>query len=124
MLNNQMFLYSFPNVNPSSWPGPWSNLVYGPIGPSGTTYSDGAYQYGSVFYMYGCAGWDAETLHDFTGGSDGGYPAGSLVFDANGKIFGTTSVGGAYGFGVVFEITGAQNSQSGSAQPSTCAKGQ
>ncbi|MGA2905233.1 MAG: choice-of-anchor tandem repeat GloVer-containing protein [Candidatus Korobacteraceae bacterium] len=56
VLNNQMFLYSFPNGDPYFYPGPWSSLVYGPIGYTGTTYSDGAHQYGSVFYMYGCAG--------------------------------------------------------------------
>ena len=123
ILNSQMFLYSFPGNNYTlPWPGPWSNLVYGAIGPSGTTYADGAHQYGSVFYMYGCAGWDAVTLHDFTGGLDGAYPVSSLLFDANGNIFGTTSEGGAYGFGVVLEITGAQDSQIGSAESSTCAK--
>lgn len=123
VLNNEMFLYSFTGGFYSTpWPGPWSTLVRGPIGYSGTTYANGAHQYGSVFYMYGCAGWGADTLHDFTGGSDGGSPVGSLVFDANGNIFGTTSIGGAYGFGVVFEITDAQNSQTGSADSSTCAK--
>ena len=125
LLNNPMFLYSFPGgFNNSPWPGPWSNLVDGPMGMgnSGTTYADGHYQVGSVFYMYGCAGWEAVTLHDFTGGSDGAYPVSSLVFDANGNIFGTTSQGGAYGFGVVFEITGAQNSQIRS-NASGCANG-
>ncbi len=123
ILNNPMFLYSFPGNNYNlPWPGPWSNFAYGAIGPTGTTFADGAHQYGSVFYMYGCAGWGAVTLHDFTGGLDGAYPVSNVVFDANGNIFGTTSEGGAYGFGVVFEITGAQDSQIGSAEFSTCAK--
>lgn len=121
ILNNPMFLYSFPGNNYNyQWPGPWSNLTYGSIGPTSTTFADGAHQYGSVFYMYGCAGWDAVTLHDFTGGLDGAYPISSVVFDANGNIFGTTSAGGADGSGVVFEITGAQDSQAGLA--GSCAK--
>ncbi len=125
ILNNQLFNYSFtggPYNYP--YPGPWSSLVDGPIGASGTTYADGAYQYGSVFYMYGCAGWDAITLHDFTGGPDGALPVGSLVFDANGNIFGTTSAGGANGFGVVFEIIPAPGSKIGATDATNCAKGQ
>ena len=118
VLNNQMFLYSFPNGSGSYYPGPWSSLVYGPIGYSATTYADGAHQYGSVFYMYGCAGWEADTLHDFTGGQDGAYPVSSIAFDANGNMFGTASEGGAYGFGVVFEITAP------SEDVSQCAKSQ
>jgi uncharacterized repeat protein (TIGR03803 family) len=123
ILNNQMFLYSFPGNNDNwPWPGPWSNFAHGAIGPTGTTFADGAHGYGSVFYMYGCAGWDAVTLHDFTGGMDGAYPVSSVLFDANGNIFGTTSEGGEYGFGVVFEISGAQDSQASLAGSSMCAK--
>ncbi len=118
ILNNPMFLDSFSG-NGDFYSGPWSNLVEGPIGVSGTTYADGAHYYGSVFYMYGCAGWVDVTLHDFTGGSDGAYPVSNLLFDANGNIFGTTSQGGAYGFGVVFEITDTENS----ANASGCARG-
>jgi uncharacterized repeat protein (TIGR03803 family) len=124
VINNQRLLYSFPgNTYTFPMPGPWSTLVNGPIGASGTTYVDGAHQSGSVFYMSGCDGWSAATLHDFTGGLDGAYPIVGLLFDANGNIFGTTSYGGGYGYGVVFEITGAENLQTGSADPSTCPKG-
>jgi uncharacterized repeat protein (TIGR03803 family) len=123
VINNPQFLYSFPYNNYEfPTPGPWASLVNGPIGPSGTTYADGAHQSGSVFYMEGCAGWDANTLHDFTGGLDGAHPIGVLLFDANGNIFGTTAYGGGYGFGVVFEITGAENLQTGSAESSNCTK--
>ncbi len=114
LLNNQMFNYSFPGNNDSvPWPGPWSTLIGGPNGPLGTTYADGAYHYGSVFYMYGCAGWGADTMHDFAGGADGAYPTGILVLDANGNTFGTTSSGGAFGYGLVFEITPGAGSLSG-----------
>ena len=37
-------------------------------------------------------------------GSDGEYPHSSLIADANGDLFGTTTVGGADGYGTVFEI--------------------
>jgi uncharacterized repeat protein (TIGR03803 family) len=49
------------------------------------------------------------TLYNFTGGADGGGaysgPGGGLIMDANGNLYGTTSGGGAYGGGVIFEIT-------------------
>ena len=54
--------------------------------------------------------WIFTSLHDFTGGSDGGYPYSNLVFDASGNLYGTASQGGTSancsgGCGVVFEIT-------------------
>jgi uncharacterized repeat protein (TIGR03803 family) len=72
----------------------------------GTTSGDGAYQQGSVFKLTPANGqWTYTSLHDFTGGADGGTPYSTLVFDSNGKLYGTTNVGGANGYGVVFEIT-------------------
>ena len=72
----------------------------------GTTAADGIYQHGSVFKASFANGkWSYVSLHDFTGGNDGAYPYGVLSFDAAGNIYGTTSAGGAYGNGVVFQIT-------------------
>jgi len=36
--------------------------------------------------------------------TDGEYPVGGLIFDAQGDLFGTTTNGGAYGYGTVFEL--------------------
>jgi uncharacterized repeat protein (TIGR03803 family) len=44
------------------------------------------------------------TLYTFTGGSDGGKPASTLIFDKVGNLYGTTQTGGA-GFGTVFELS-------------------
>jgi len=72
----------------------------------GTTAADGASRQGSVFKLTRSNGvWIYTSLHDFTGGADGGYPYGSLIFDASGNIYGTASTGGANGNGVVFQIT-------------------
>ena len=72
----------------------------------GTTYQNGAYNAGSVFKLaLSSEGWTYTSLHDFTGGSDGGLPGGNLVLDTNGTLYGTTSQGGIYGNGVIFEVT-------------------
>ena len=43
-------------------------------------------------------------LHTFTGGKDGSSPLSGLVSDQAGNLYGMTSGGGIYGFGVVFEM--------------------
>lgn len=48
---------------------------------------------------------DCRLFYDFTGGIDGSYPSGNVIFDSNGNMHGTTTEGGAYGYGVVWEIT-------------------
>jgi uncharacterized repeat protein (TIGR03803 family) len=47
--------------------------------------------------------WTATILHVFTG-ADGANPAGGVIFDAAGNLYGTTQAGGAYGAGVVFKL--------------------
>ncbi len=52
--------------------------------------------------------WAAATeqvLYSFTDGSDGGYPMAGLIFDAAGNLYGTTSSGGVYDQGTVFELS-------------------
>jgi len=52
--------------------------------------------------------WAASTqkvLYSFTGGSDGSQPRQGLIFDHAGNLYGTTSEGGAYGHGTVFQLT-------------------
>jgi uncharacterized repeat protein (TIGR03803 family) len=44
-------------------------------------------------------------LYNFTGGSDGGNPRSSLIFDAAGNLYGTTNGGGVFGAGTVFELS-------------------
>ncbi len=54
-----------------------------------------------------------QTLHSFVGGTDGRYPAGSLIEDASGNLYGTTLTGGStsscfglgVGCGIVFEMS-------------------
>ena len=72
----------------------------------GTTLAGGTDGDGTVFEIVKQGGFYATTpttLVNFTG-ADGQAPAGSLIADAAGDLFGTTDEGGANGLGTVFEI--------------------
>ena len=86
--------------------GPASNLVMDAAGNLyGMTAGDGSQHFGSVFKLTRSNGaWRYSSLHDFTGGTDGGTPYSNLVFDGSDNLYGTTSTGGTYGQGVIFEI--------------------
>jgi uncharacterized repeat protein (TIGR03803 family) len=59
---------------------------------------------GVVFKLTNKSGaWTERVLHTFNG-ADGANPDASLLMDAAGNLYGTTSAGGSAGFGVVFEI--------------------
>ena len=101
-------LYTFTGPSGYLECGPNDNLVMDGAGNIyGTTRCDGAYNAGSVFKLTPTPTppWTYTSLHDFTGGSDGGNPYSNVIFDANGNLYGTASAGGAYGYGVVWEIT-------------------
>jgi hypothetical protein len=87
--------------------GPVASLVMDHAGNLyGTTYGLGTPGAGLVFELTPSNGsWNFTLLHTFTAGSDGGYPAGGVTLDANGNLYGTASLGGAHGWGVVWEIT-------------------
>jgi uncharacterized repeat protein (TIGR03803 family) len=74
----------------------------------GTTSAGGIYDSlntasGIVFKLTKmCGGWTEEILHNFGHGEDVGGPAGSLIFDASGNLYGATSA-------TVFELTSEAN---------------
>jgi len=84
--NGELFsvLYSFTFAGGYQFPGPgpWASLFRDSAGNLyGTTTSDGVYGYGNVFKLTpGDAGWTYTSLHDFTGGSDGGNPISNVIF--------------------------------------------
>ena len=61
---------------------------------------------GTVFELKpnGHGGWTETKLHNFGSGNDGREPWSNLIFDAVGNLYGTTSNGGNYGLGTVFEL--------------------
>ena len=51
-----------------------------------------------------------KTIHEFTGmNGRGRYPQASLVMDPAGNLYGTASLGGAYGYGTIFKLTPNSN---------------
>ena len=76
----------------------------------GTTQYGGSNNYGTVYKLRPITKgknkgkWTESILYSFKGGTDGNGPWGGVVFDAGGKIYGTTPGGGQYSDGTVYEL--------------------
>jgi len=86
-----------------------ARVVIGPAGALyGTTVYGGTSGYGSVFSLRPPASpggaWKETVLYSFPGGSAGANPTGSVALSRRGLLYGTTSAGGASGFGTVFSL--------------------
>jgi uncharacterized repeat protein (TIGR03803 family) len=94
---------------------PYGGLVFDKLGNLyGTTYYAGANDVGTVYKLTRSNGtWTESVLYSFKGGMDGASPISSLVSDASGNFYGTTSDGGAASCscGVIFKMTHAANGQ-------------
>jgi len=72
------------------------------------TYMGGTSGDGVVYQMAPSgSGWTENVLHSFDLNSDGGNPAGGLIFDKAGNLYGTTGGSGGYGVGTVFMLSPA-----------------
>jgi uncharacterized repeat protein (TIGR03803 family) len=91
---------------------PWAGVAFGPDGTLyGTTVAGGASGNGTVFDLspptticraVACP-WTETVLYSFGGGDDADPGLGNLIFDATGKIYGTTT-GGTGGGGVAYQL--------------------
>ena len=74
----------------------------------GTTFSGGTSGKGTVFKLVRPtvtgAKWTEQALYSFGAGTDGANPVASVTFDKAGNIYGTTSAGGLYSYGTVFQL--------------------
>jgi uncharacterized repeat protein (TIGR03803 family) len=74
----------------------------------GTTSAGGTFNYGAVFKLTAPksgGAWKETVLYSFgASGTDGQIPVSSLTLGAAGTFYGTTSAGGAYGYGTVFQL--------------------
>jgi uncharacterized repeat protein (TIGR03803 family) len=99
--------------------GSQNNDGYSPIGDDlifdsahnlyGTTQYGGVYGGGTVFQLtpQQNGGWTEQVLYSFcaqTNCTDGAYPVSTLVFDAQGNLYGTTTSGGSYSSGAMFKL--------------------
>jgi uncharacterized repeat protein (TIGR03803 family) len=109
---SENMLYSFTGSG-GEGEGPSAGLVMDSSGNLyGTTSEGGGSSVcnlggcGTVFELVKTGGtYTEKVLHSFTGsGGDGLHPVGALVMDSSGNLYGTTSGGGATGYGTVFEL--------------------
>ena len=86
---------------------PMGALAVSPAGALyGTQETGGVYRRGSIFSLTpdGSGGFTLLTLHSFTG-PDGASPRSTLIFGADGNLYGTTPKGGGTDSGTAFRIT-------------------
>jgi uncharacterized repeat protein (TIGR03803 family) len=106
----ESILHSFTGTN-GDGADPCGNVVFNSAGVMfGTTAGGGKASFGTVFLLKPPASsgmpWTETILHNFTDQSpDGGNPRAGLVIAPSGVLYGTTSNGGASGYGAVFQVT-------------------
>jgi uncharacterized repeat protein (TIGR03803 family) len=99
----QTFSVMYNFAGSSDGGDPYASLIrdsagnlYSTVGYGGTYFAGGVFE---------VAPDGAEkVLYSFTGGADGAYPISSLVRDSAGNLYGTTTMGGSAGAGVVFKV--------------------
>jgi uncharacterized repeat protein (TIGR03803 family) len=87
---------------------PVGNIVFDAAGNLyGAATGGGANNLGGIFKLSPAeeGNWTETVIHSFAGGSDGEVPQAGLTIDAAGNLYGTTSLGGANGLGLVFELS-------------------
>jgi uncharacterized repeat protein (TIGR03803 family) len=98
-------LYSFEDAPDGANPGA-GVIMDGEGNLYGTTTYGGSQNTGIVFEV--TLGGAETVLYRFCqqgGCADGGLPAGGLIMDAQGNLYGTASAFGEYGWGAVFKVT-------------------
>jgi len=99
-------LYAFTG-GPQAYP--FAGLVADELGNFfGTTFGYG-YGQGSVYELSSSgSGWIYQTLSTFSGQGEGAQPTGGVSIDQYGNLYGTTTGGGPYGGGMVYELMPSQ----------------
>jgi uncharacterized repeat protein (TIGR03803 family) len=109
---SEFLLYSFPSGKsvPPHGCSPQGSLAADIAGNLyGTASCGGAFNFGVVYELAKPVPpkkqWIQTVLYSFTGGSDGRSPMSALTLDSTGNLYGATNGGGAFGLGVVFEVS-------------------
>jgi uncharacterized repeat protein (TIGR03803 family) len=99
---NEAVLHNFTNTPDGA--NPFAGLIRDKEGNRyGTTTGGGSYGYGTVFKLDTTG--KETVLYGFSGGTDGNSPFAGLIRDKEGNLYGTTFLGGSYGYGTVFKLT-------------------
>jgi uncharacterized repeat protein (TIGR03803 family) len=102
-------LYSFMGGTDGAQPSAGDLILDKAGNIYGTTTYGGASGNGTVYKLTAPrkrnAKWTESVVYAFGQGTDGANPVAGVTFDAAGNLYGTTSAGGAYGYGIVFELT-------------------
>jgi uncharacterized repeat protein (TIGR03803 family) len=96
-------IHSMDSFTEGSYPP--SSVVADQAGNLYGVVEDSPTGFGAVFELNASTGWTLSILHNFTGDHDGEAPIGSLIVDAAGNLFGTTSTCPSGCDGVVFELS-------------------
>lgn len=104
----ETILHNF-DFNGTDGLAPYAGVIFdGSDNLYGTTYGGGTFGDGTVFELtpQRSGEWDETILYNFNGQSAAGEaPYGTLIWDADGNLYGTTVLGGIYDAGTVFELT-------------------
>ena len=101
----EVVLYSFTGADDGS--EPFGGVTLGPDGALyGVTWNGGAAGLGTVYRV--TTDGTEQVLWTFNGGpADGAYPQTGLLLAGDGNFYGSTSLGGTFGYGAFFKITTA-----------------
>jgi uncharacterized repeat protein (TIGR03803 family) len=109
---SETVLYSFGAGTSGDGQNPGSVLLLHASGNNaailyGTTLQGGTNNLGTAFELSPSAdgGYTETVLHSFGSGTDGKSPKAGLIVDPAGNLYGTTTAGGIYNTGTVFELT-------------------
>ncbi len=104
--HGEIVLYSFTGGNDGG--NPEARLAMDAAGHLyGTTMSGGNLGSGTVFEITGES--QETVLYNFGRANDGAQPVAGVTLDAAGNVYGTTSQGGLYSYGIVFELSPSQS---------------
>ncbi len=101
---NLIYAFQGPFVDDGDVPN--GNLVFDPSGNIfGVTRGGGAEGAGTVYELSPSGGsWAEAVLYSFLQGQNDGQNPSGVILQETGSLYGTTTIGGAYGGGVVFEL--------------------
>jgi uncharacterized repeat protein (TIGR03803 family) len=100
--NTFSVVYAFKGGKDGSCPT--GGMVFDKLGNLyGTSFSGGASNAGTIFKLTPSG--THTVVYSFKGGADGSEPNGSLAITPTDTLYGTTSSGGSFGFGTLFELS-------------------